>query len=37
MTGAEAARLVAWLHKKGYTLEEVVEIIQYIAFGTCNR
>lgn len=37
MTSAEAARLVAWLHKKGYTLEEVVKIIQYIAFGTTDR
>ena len=34
MTGAEAARLVAWLKKEGYTLDEVVAAIQYIAFGT---
>lgn len=37
MTGAEAARLVAWLKKEGYTLDKVVAAIQYIAFGTNDR
>lgn len=37
MTGAEAARLIAWLKKEGYTLDEVVKTIQYIAFGNTDR
>ena len=37
MTSAEAVRLIAWLKKEGYTLDEVVSVIQYIAFGNNDR
>lgn len=33
MTAKETARLLAWLKEKGYTLDEINRIFQYIAFG----
>ena len=31
MTTREVARLVAWLKKEGYTLENIEELLKYIA------
>lgn len=31
MTTSETVRLIEWLIKKGYTLEEILNLLQYIA------
>lgn len=33
MTATEMARLAEWLKKKGLTDEEIIECINYIAYG----
>ena len=33
MGAQQIARLTVWLQKKGLTLEEVIECIDYIAYG----